>query len=230
MLPSLLLFARVPEPGRVKTRLAGRLTERGATDLYRAFLEDAARVYLQPSRWGSVLCAEPDPLDSRIGELFSPEWRRQAQAPGDLGSRLASAFEGEFRRGAPAAVAVGSDHPALPLRLVDAVLRELAGGHSAALVPAEDGGYCAIGLAARAPVAEVFRDIPWSTATVLSETLRRLEAAGLPHCVLETAYDVDLPEDVDRLRRDLAGRDPHAEDFPAATARALAALAAGPRP
>ena len=230
MLPSLLLFARVPDPGRVKTRLAGRLTERGATDLYRAFLEDAARVYLQPSRWDSVLCAEPDPSDPRLAALFSDGWRRQAQAPGDLGSRLADAFEGELRRGAPAAVAVGSDQPALPLRLLDAVFRALAERSSAALVPAEDGGYCAIGLAAAAPVAEVFRDIPWSTGAVFSETLRRLEAAGVPHRVLEAAYDVDLPEDVDRLQRDLASRDPDAEDFPAATARALAALAAGTRP
>lgn len=79
-------------------------------------------------------------------------------------------------------------------------------------------------------MAEVFRDIPWSTGAVLSETLRRLESAGVPHSVLEGAYDVDLPEDVDRLQRDLAGRDPNAEDFPAATARALAALAAGTRP
>lgn len=226
MLPSLLLFARVPEPGRVKTRLAGRLTERGATDLYRAFLEDAARVYLQGSRWESVLCADPDPLDSRLAALFSQAWRRQPQAPGDLGRKLSSAFEGEFRRGAPAAVAVGSDHPALPLRLLDAVFRELAEGSAAALVPAEDGGYCAIGLAAHAPFAEVFREIPWSTEAVLSETLRRLEGAGLPHRVLEAAYDVDRPEDVDRLRRDLAGRDANAEDYPAATARALAALSA----
>lgn len=105
-----------------------------------------------------------------------------------------------------------------------------AGTSAAALVPAEDGGYCAIGLASRVPVAEVFREIPWSTDAVLSATLHRLEDARLPHRVLEAAYDVDLPEDVDRLRRDLAGRDPDAEDFPAATARALAALAAGPRP
>ena len=230
MLPSLLLFARVPEPGRVKTRLAGLLTERGATDLYRAFLEDAARVYRQPARWESVLCAEPDPFDSRLAGLFSDGWRRQAQTPGDLGSRLTGAFEGEFRRSAPAAVAVGSDHPALPLRLVGAVFRALAEGSAAAVVPAEDGGYCAIGLAARASVAEVFRDIPWSTGGVLAETLRRLESAGLPHRVLEAAYDVDRPEDVDRLRLDLAGRDPNAEDYPAATARALAALAAGTRP
>lgn len=227
MLPSLLLFARVPEPGRVKTRLTGLLTERGATDLYRAFLEDAARVYLQGGRWESVLCAEPDPLDARLAALFSAAWRRQPQAPGDLGQKLFSAFEGEFRRGAPAAVAVGSDHPALPLRLVDAVFRELDAGRSAALVPAQDGGYCAIGLAAHAPVVEVFRDIPWSTGAVLSRTLQRLEGAGVPHRVLESAYDVDRPEDVDRLRRDLAGRDATAEDYPAATARALAALPAG---
>ncbi len=230
MLSSLLLFARVPEPGRVKTRLAARLTERGASDLYRAFLEDAARVYLQGSRWSSVLCADPDPSDPRLTALFPPAWRRQAQAPGDLGRRLSAAFEGEFLRGAPAAVAVGSDHPALPLRVLDAVFGALREGSDAALVPAEDGGYCAIGLNARAPIEEVFRDIPWSTGAVLSETLRRIADAGLAHRVLETSYDVDRPEDIERLRRDLAGRDASGEDYPSATARALAALTSGPLP
>ncbi len=226
MLPSLLLFARVPEPGRVKTRLAGRLTERGATELYRAFLEDAARVYLRPSRWESVLCAEPDPLDARLAALFPPAWRREPQAPGDLGSKLRTAFAGAFGRGAPAAVAIGSDHPALPLRSVEALFGELEAGRSAAVVPAEDGGYCAIGLSAGASAADVFRGIPWSTETVLSETLRRFGDAGLACRVLDPAYDVDRPEDLDRLRRDLAGRDARDEDYPAATARALATLAA----
>ncbi len=225
-LPSLLLFARAPEPGRVKTRLASALSARGAADLYRAFLEDASRVYGGRAGWQSVLCADPSPDDPLLACLFPEPWRRVAQAAGDLGQRLHGAFEDEFRGGAPAAVAVGADHPALPRgRLAEVFASVAAGG--AAVIPAEDGGYCAIGLSAAAPIAEVFREIPWSTPAVLAVTLRRMSQAGLPCRVLEPAYDVDLPEDLERLRRDLAGRDPSGEDFPSATAGALATLARG---
>jgi rSAM/selenodomain-associated transferase 1 len=226
-LPSLILFARAPEAGRVKTRLAPRLTEAGAAELYRAFLEDAARVYLDAGRWESVLCADPDPLGPELEALFPHPWVRRAQAGGDLGQRLTAAFLSEFRRGAPAAAAVGSDHPALPRRRLAELFENLASGSEAAVIPAEDGGYCAIGMTCVAPIEEVFRDIPWSTGAVLSETILRMKRVGLRYGVLDSAYDVDRPEDLDRLRRDLAERDAAAEDYPVATARALAALSGG---
>jgi hypothetical protein len=226
-LPSLILFARTPEPGRVKTRLAGRLTEAGAADLYDAFLTDASRAYLDSRRWRSVLCAEDDPPGSRLKELFPLPWVLESQARGDLGDRLGAAFACEFRRGAPAAVAVGSDHPSLPRERLAEVFGELANGYAAAVVPAEDGGYCAIGLSSRAPVPTIFRDIAWSTDAVLRQTVARMEGAAIRYRLLDPAYDVDRPEDLDRLRRDLTQRDPAAEDFPAATARVLAALIGG---
>jgi rSAM/selenodomain-associated transferase 1 len=226
-LPSLLLFARAPEPGRVKTRLLERLTAEGAAELYRAFLEDAGRAYLAPGRWESVLCAEPSPSDPRLVPLFPEPWRGETQQGGDLGDRLHRAFDREFSRGAPAALAVGSDHPALPRGRLVAAFAELAAGARAVLVPAEDGGYCAIGLAAGVAAGEVFRGVPWSTANVLATTLDRLEGLGLRPRLLPAAYDVDRPEDIDRLRLDLAGRDPGEEGFPVATARALG-VGAGP--
>ena len=226
-LPSLILFARTPEPGRVKTRLAGRLTAAGAADLYAAFLADASRVYLDPERWHSVLCAETDPPGPRLQALFPEPWDFGVQVAGDLGERLTSAFRREFLRGAPEAAAVGSDHPSLSRERVAEVFLQLARGHDAVILPAEDGGYCAVGLSASAPVAEVFRDISWSTPAVLEETVARMRGAGMRFRLLDPAYDVDLPEDLDRLRRDLAARDPREEDYPTATARALAALIGG---
>ena len=225
LLPSLLLFARAPVPGQVKTRLVPPLTQESVLRLYRAFLEDAARAYLAPALWTAALAAEPDSEHPEFQRLFGPPWRRGVQSAGDLGQRLTSAFEKEFSRGAPAAVAVGSDHPALARRVLEEAFGRLTGGADAVLVPAEDGGYCAIGLRARAPVAQVFRDIPWSTAETLAVTCERMRESGLKTSLLETAYDVDRPEDLGRLKRDLDSRDPEGADFPRATALVLAEIA-----
>ena len=221
--PSLVLFARVPVAGRVKTRLAPRLTDEGALRLYRAFLEDAARLYGAVEAWDPVLAAEPDPDAPELAALFPAPWRREAQRPGGLGERLAAAFAREFARGAPAAIAVGSDHPALSRRTVAEALARVGGGGAAA-IPAEDGGYCAIAFSADAPWKEALRDVPWSTAAVLDTTRRRLADCGVELSMLPAGYDVDRPEDLDRLRRDLSARDPQSPDFPTATARALAEL------
>jgi rSAM/selenodomain-associated transferase 1 len=223
-IPSLLLFARAPEQGKVKTRLVPPLSEPEALELYRAFLEDAAASYASPGRWRSVLDAEPDPDEATLVALFPHPWSRRKQAAGDLGERLTAAFECEFALGAPAAVAVGSDHPALERRQIEEAFGCLSRGSDAVVIPADDGGYCAIGLAAWICARDVFSGIPWSSCDVLSATRKRFAARGIDAAFLEPAYDVDRPEDLERLRRDLAGRDPAGRDYPRATARVLRAL------
>jgi len=221
---SLVLFARTPVLGAVKTRLCPPLTPDGALALYVGFLEDAARVYAGSAQWSPVLAALPEPDDAVLARLFCPPWRRSRQVGPDLGARLVAAFEAERARGAPAVLAVGSDHPALGAALIARAFASLREGCDAAVVPAEDGGYCAIALGNRAEPRLVFGGVPWSTPDVLAATLGRLDGAGLSTRVLEAAYDVDRAEDLDRLRRDLARRDPAGSDFPRATAEALARL------
>jgi len=225
-----MLFARVPVAGRVKTRLAERLGGRGACALYRAFLEDAARIYRRAAEWDPVLLADPDPEDPAIAGIFRDGWRRRPQAAGGLGERLTEAFQHELTHGVSAAVVVGADHPSLRLARVREMFAALGRDADAVVIPAEDGGYCAIGVSAGVGIglAELFRGIPWSTERVLEETVARFEDARLTWRALPAAYDVDLPEDVDRLRAELDARDPSEEDYPAATSRALA-LAAAPR-
>jgi len=221
--PVLLLFARSPVPGRVKTRLvaagAEALSPQQASGLYRAFLEDASRLYGRGTAWNSVLCADPDPADAVLSTLFPHPWRARAQGDGDLGDRLRRAFADAFASGAPAAAAVGSDHPTLPLQRLQDVFDALT-ADDAAIVPAEDGGYCALGLSARTAGAldEIFRAVPWSTPDVLDTTLERMRRAGVSCRRLEPFYDVDRPEDLERLKEDLRARDPREPDFPSATA------------
>jgi hypothetical protein len=225
--PVLLLFARAPEPGRVKTRLHPALGPAGAARLYEAFLADAARAFGPPAPWSGVVCTDSESPSDLLAGLFPAPWRLRAQSGRDLGDRLESAFREAFEGGAPAAVAVGADHPALPRSALARVVARVSSGCAACLVPAEDGGYCAIGLARTAPLAEVFRGVPWSTGKLLAATLERLAAAGLRYALLPPFPDVDRPEDLPRLAADLAARDPGEPDYPRATAAALAALAAG---
>lgn len=221
---TLILFARAPVPGCVKTRLAAVLAPEGAARLYRAFLEDAARVYAGPA-WTAVLYADPDPHETSLAAIFDEPWRREAQEPGDLGFRLAAAFEAERSLGASAVLAVGSDHPALPRRSLEELFAAVERGDDVALIPAQDGGYCAIALAPRAATAAVFRDIPWSSEETLAVTVARAREEGLRAALLASAYDVDRPEDLQTLARDLARRDPADDDYPHATAKELARFA-----
>lgn len=226
-LPVLLLFARTPRPGGVKTRLAPRLGVAGAAALYEAFLEDAGRAYLEPASWTSVVWAEPDPSAPVFERCFPSPWTRRAQTGEDLGARLTAAFAAAFREGAPRAVAVGADHPALTRAAVGEIFEALASGARAAIVPAEDGGYCAIGLAAGLDPAAIFEGVSWSSPRVLEQTLARCARARVDCRLLAPGYDVDRPEDLDRLGRDLAARDPRADDFPRATAAAMRVLDPG---
>jgi uncharacterized protein len=222
---TLVLFARAPVAGAVKTRLAARVGVEGAARLYRAFLEDAARIYAVGA-WRPVLYADSASGLRQLTPIFGAPWRREAQADGDLGRRLTEAFDAERNREASAIAAVGSDHPALPRASIVRLFEAITGGRDAAIIPARDGGYCAIALSNRVDPRDVFEGIPWSSESTLAATLERLRRRGLPATVLDAAYDVDRPEDLDFLRADLASRDPSEDDFPRATASALAAIAA----
>jgi hypothetical protein len=212
-------------PGGVKTRLTAALGAVGAARLYRAFLEDAARVYAR-DEWTPVLYSDSDPDDPTLASIFRPPWRRRKQAEGDLGRRLCEAFLAERGVERTAVAAVGSDHPTLARAAVEELFAAIGRGLDVAVIPAQDGGYCAIALSGRVEPYAVFGEIPWSSDATLSATLDRLRELRLSVAVLDPAYDVDRPEDLERLRADLAARNPDEDDYPRSTATALAALAA----
>jgi len=122
------------------------------------------------------------------------------QGPGDLGERLDQVARTAFHQGAEGVVLLGSDHPNLPISLLQRCI-EVLERRGYAWIRTEDGGYAAIALSA--PCPEIFQDIPWSTSRVAEATLERARAAGI---TLEDAgvwYDVDRPADLFRLARDL---------------------------
>lgn len=192
-----IVFARAPEPGKVKTRLIPALGGAGAALLHRRLVMhslDAAR----GARLGPVeLWCDPDAADPFFADCrrqFGVELREQG--PGDLGERMLRAFNSALDRHGRA-ILVGSDIPALSAQYLRQAERVLAAGNDAVIGPAEDGGYTLIGLS-RCDAA-LFRGIAWGGPEVLAETRRRIAALRWRSAELSALWDLDRPEDLRRL-------------------------------
>ena len=191
----LILFARFPEPGRVKTRLIPALGAEGAAALHRRLVLRALRTALAASR-----AAEAE-LEIRFtggDENAMHHWLGdevicRAQSDGDLGRRMAGAFEDSFREGARATVIIGSDCPELTADLLAAAFDKLSRS-SVVFGPARDGGYYLVGLTQ--PVPQLFRDVHWSTETVLTESICISREAGMEPVLLAPLSDLDVPGDL----------------------------------
>lgn len=196
---ALVVFAKAPQPGRVKTRLAPVLGESGAARLHARLVEDALRVAAQ-ARFDRVElhCAPRmrDPFFAALARRHRIALR--AQGAGDLGARMRRAFE-RVLRAADAAVLIGTDCPALRPADLRAAAGALRDGADAVFCPAEDGGYALIGLHRMS--SRLFTGIEWGSATVMAQTRARLRRLQWRWCELRTVWDVDRPEDYVRLRR-----------------------------
>ena len=189
------MFARAPEPGRVKTRLVPLLGELGAARLHARLVARTLETARAAEIENVVLYCSPG-----IKGNFFRKMQKQfgfplrSQGRGNLGERMYQAF----RRLSPA-VLIGSDCPALRPADLRAAARALREGADAVLAPAEDGGYTLIGL--RRVSRRLFDGVAWGGPQVLAQTRRRLRALGWRWKELRTVWDVDRPEDVARLRR-----------------------------
>ncbi len=195
----LLIFAKAPVPGQVKTRLAGRLGTRGAARVYQQLLARTLKT-AQAARLCPVeLWCAPDARHgffSHCRRAYGVRLRRQGA--GDLGRRMKRALDQALREGRQA-VLVGGDCASVGAAELRAAFERLASGYDAVLGPARDGGYVLVGLSR--PCPPMFRAIPWSAPTVMATTRRRLRQAGIAWFELPVGWDVDTPADLKRLRR-----------------------------
>jgi len=193
----LIIFAREPLPGKVKTRLARDLGDQAAADLYAAMLGDVleqavALDDVRPLLFWSL---------ENAGLPCCPSIPRQqmfAQHGANLGDRMAAALETAFSSGVEACCIIGSDSPDLPVEYIRQAFDHLEQDEADVVFgPAEDGGYYLLGLWRSWPGH--FRDIPWSTTTVLESSLKRAGELGLRTTLLPTWYDLDELKDLLRL-------------------------------
>lgn len=194
--PALLIFARYPEPGRVKTRLMPALGAAGAATVYRqmaAHVVNQARTLAQQQPLAITVWFTGGSA-AQMADWLGHDLTYRPQPTGDLGQRLATATAETFAQGHIAVVTMGSDCPALDSARLGDSFQALT-THDLVLGPATDGGYYLIGLRRSAPT--LFADIAWSTAAVCTQTQAAAQQLGLTTALLPPLADVDRPEDLD---------------------------------
>jgi rSAM/selenodomain-associated transferase 1 len=200
---AVMIMAKAPRAGEVKTRLCPPLSPAEAAELYRCFLRDKiAQVRALPSTSPFIAFT---PADSRpLFEGLAPGFRLIEQEGVDLGSRLRNSLDHVVSDGHAGALAIDSDTPTLPIDFLRRAVALVAAPEiDLVLGPSDDGGYYLIGMRRVRP--GLFEEIPWSTAAVLSETIRHAEAEGLRIACLPPWFDVDTPADLARLSASIAG-------------------------
>lgn len=202
---AILVFARAPIPGAAKTRLIPRLGAWGAARL-QARLTDLALRTAGAAGAEVELHVTPGrrhPFFEFLGKKERIPVRLQRGK--DLGERMLRASRRALRR-YRSVVVIGTDCPVLRPSDLKRAMRLLRGACDAVIAPAEDGGYALIGLSRLHP--GIFRGIEWGGHSVLRETLSRMKALNFTCRLLPTVWDVDRPQDLDRLRslRFSAGR------------------------
>jgi rSAM/selenodomain-associated transferase 1 len=193
-----IVFARAPLPGRVKTRLVPRLGEWGAARLQARLTRQTLRTALTARCGALELHGTPrarHPFFLKCREDF--KLRLQEQRGRDLGERMYRALAAALRRYS-AALLIGTDCPVLRPQDLRRATRLLRGGCDVVLSPAEDGGYALIG--ARRVSWRLFDGITWGEGVVYAQTAERLRALNYRWRALRTVWDVDRPVDLDRLR------------------------------
>jgi rSAM/selenodomain-associated transferase 2/rSAM/selenodomain-associated transferase 1 len=188
------IFAKIPEPGRVKTRLAADIGDAAATAIYRRLGRDTVDALRGPGL-EVVVYVDPagEPARAAAADWLGPEGLEfRPQAQGDLGARMDAALTECLGR-AKLACVIGTDTPGID-RSTMAEAFEALERHDVVIGPATDGGYYLIGL--RRPTPHLFSEISWSTDSVLSQTLERAGDIGASVTLLGQKSDVDVLADV----------------------------------
>jgi len=205
MREALVVMAKAPRVGEVKTRLIGSLTAEETTQLHIAFLSDTfvlmEEVMEERDEVSLVLCYMPEGEEEAFEEVEREGSMMFAQRGDDLGERLRNCFADLFTMRFESVVVIGADSPTLPGELIYDAFDSLENENDVILGPATDGGYYLIGMRRLHP--RLFEAVPWGTSEVMAVTEARAGEAGVNLIVMPEWYDVDTPAELEKLREDL---------------------------
>lgn len=196
---ALLIFAKFPEPGKVKTRLATSLGAHQAALLYEKFVQKILEMGERGGAQRVFVTMSPAEKIANFRDKFPGDYALFPQIDStDLGERIIAAARHVFAEGYKKLLIIGTDSPNLPLAFLEEANRSLD-LHDIVIGPAEDGGYYLIG--AKEIHQRLFDGITWSSSEVLSQTIERAHNLNLHVHLLPTWYDVDDLPSYQRLKR-----------------------------
>jgi len=196
---TLVIMAKAPKPGMVKTRLSQSLPTPAVTALYRCLLEDTVALAKSlTSVEVAVMCPESDQED--LGDLLGTTVQIVAQKGEGLAAGLTSVFRHFTAAGGQHVVAFNSDSPHLAPSVLDRAFDILA-THDVVVGPTHDGGYYLVGAKVAHP--SLFEGEGMGTRSALDRLLTRTKALELSTGFTEPFYDIDVADDVILLAREL---------------------------
>jgi hypothetical protein len=191
----LVVVAKEPVPGKVKTRFIPQLSPVDAAGLYRCSLHDRITEISALNGVDRAIAYTPEDARDTFTELSLGGFELFAQRGKGLGERLNNIFQDNLARGYQAVSIVDSDSPDLPKSIIKESFQLLLSKQAEVVFgPCRDGGYYLVGM--RKPYPELFRNIPWSTKNVLSTTLEKAGKMGLNVRLLSSWNDLDTFEDL----------------------------------
>jgi uncharacterized protein len=196
---AIIIMTKIPRAGNVKTRLQPYLSPEQSAELATAFLQDAEEKARKVCDKTIIAFAPPDEKNVLLN-LISSENIFVAQNGKDLGERMFNAFEFAFENDSDSVIMIGTDSPSFPAEFIEQAF-EFLENSDAVLGESEDGGYYLIGL--KTLRKEIFENVEWSSPETFVQTVRNIEKCGLDLSFVPKWHDVDFPEDLKRLKKEL---------------------------
>lgn len=199
MKTAIIIMAKVPEAGKVKTRLQPRLSPGQAAKFAECLLQDT--IAKTAGRQDHLIIAYTPAGRRGFFDQFSQQkFIYTPQKGSDLGERMFNAFDFAFAQKMDSVVMIGTDSPTFPPEFIDQAF-EFLENTDAVLGETEDGGYYLIGL--KTLIKEIFENVQWSSPETFKQTAENIRKLGLNMARLPKWYDVDEPEDLERLKIEL---------------------------
>jgi len=193
-------MAKVPIAGTVKTRLQPFLSAEQSATLAECFLRDTVNKAKILSNELIIAYTPVEKLDVLLA-ILSNEQIFIEQIGANLGDKMSRAFEFAFSQNSDAVVMIGTDSPTFPAQFITQAF-EMLSETDAVLGETADGGFYLIGL--QKLKREIFKLVEWSSPKTFEQTARNIENLGLRLSLLPNWYDVDTPDDLKRLKKDLS--------------------------
>lgn len=193
---ALIIFFKCPEKGKVKTRLAAKIGEEKALELYTCFLKDIINQSKSVNA-DTIIFYSGNP-ESLSAEIKNSASRIIPQLGNDLGERMSNAFKETFSSGYSRCILIGSDIPEITSGILNNSFTVLE-KKDVVIGPSHDGGYYLIGFNRNSFEDSLFREVEWSTPSVLDTTVEKISVTGKTSGMIEKLNDIDTFDDIKHI-------------------------------